>query len=161
MVRSSRLAVAAALCVVSLGLGWSSSMFSTGYQTAGMNVVTTYTTPFSDDVSLGLQYMPGWWIGGDPFRTRKGHDTDVRVVLVPAAVVLGLAARRPSPSARLARASRIAVVAIGVLALVAVSRGMYAAAMSMIVAFGAAAPVVWPERWLRRAPRGVRAAVRG
>lgn len=161
MSRAGRLLAAAALCVVALGLGWSTSMASTGYQTPGTNISTLQIEPFSDDLSLGLTYMPGWWVEGDPFRTRKGHAADVRVVLVPAAVVLAVAARHGVGSPAVARGLRIAVGALAVLALVALSRGMYAAMASMVAALALAGPVVFPRAGARWVPRRFQPAERG
>ncbi|QGG96426.1 hypothetical protein [Actinomarinicola tropica] len=150
---SSRLRAAAALCVVSLGLGWSTSLASLGYQTPGMNLSTTYVSPISGDLDIGSTYVPGWWVAGDPLRTAKGHESDVRVVLVPAALVLAAAAQRRVRSAQLARATRVAVAAIAILVLVALSRGMLAAAASMVVALALAAPEVSSHPLVRRSSR--------
>lgn len=137
---SARLLAAAALCVVSLGLGWSSSLSLTGYMTPGMNLTTTYVSPVTGDASIGFTYTPGWWVGGDPFGARRGFESDVRVVLVPAALALAVAARHPDE--RSWRAARIALWALVAISVLALGRGMLAAAISTVAAVVVAAPAV-------------------
>ncbi|MGY6501118.1 MAG: hypothetical protein ACXIVQ_09550 [Acidimicrobiales bacterium] len=129
--------------MVSLGLGWAHSSGSLGYMTGGMVLPTSNISPVTGDISTGSQYVPGYWVEGDPMRTTSGHRSDVRVVLVPAAGVLALAANRRSETMR--RAGRAAVMALAVIGLLALGRGMQAAAISMALAVVLAAPVVWPS----------------
>ncbi len=146
MSASRRLLAAAAVCVVSLGLGWSPSWASMGHMTPGMSLSTLQPSIGSDDLTIGMTYVPGWWVPGDPMRTARGYETDARVVLVPAAVSLWLAAgRRPSPPS-IGRVARITVVALGVAGVVALGRGMVGAAVSAAVVVALAGPVLWPER---------------
>lgn len=140
MSASARLLAAAALCLASLGLGWSSSLSLTGYMTPGMNLSTTYISPVTGDISTGFTYTPGWWVRGDPFGAARGHESDVRVVLVPAALVLAAAVRRPDE--RTWRAARIAVWALVAITILALSRGMLAAALSTAAAVLLAAPAL-------------------
>ncbi len=144
---TTRLVLAAVVCAVSLGLGWQASRASTGYQTPGMVLPTTNVAIGSDDLWIGSQYYPGYWVEGDPMRARRGFEADVRVVLVPAALALAWVSQvRSEKSVRVARVAMIALAAIGLQAL---GRGMVAAALSVVVVLVLAAPAVGPD-WLRR-----------
>lgn len=137
-----RLQLAAVLVVLCLGLGWGSSLALTGYLTPGSTMVTTSYNWYSDSLDLTTTYMPGFFVDGDPFAARKGYESDVRVILVPAAGILAWAARRRTAlSLRLVRAATIALAATAALAL---SRSMTAASLVALVAAGLAASVAWP-----------------
>lgn len=146
--------MAALLCAVSLGLGWEASRSSLGYQTPGLLLPTTQISPVSGDLITGSHYYPGSWVAGDPMRTQRGFRSDVRVVLVPAAVILMLVSQRLTDSTlRLARATLVALAIVGVQAL---GRGMVASALVVAMALALAGPIV-ASPWLRWFPYAAKA----
>jgi hypothetical protein len=151
--RAGRLYAAAALLVVALGLGWGGTVEG-GYVAPGLLLPTTYVSPISGDVSVGSQYFAGYYVPG--FQDGiAGYESDVRIVLLPAAAVLWFAARRRTPVTR--RLARIATGAIGVLLVLALSRGMAASALVMIGALALVLPVTAPDVLARLRRRSARA----
>lgn len=138
-----RLSAAAAICVVSLGLAWGSAL-DFGLQ-MGLTLPTSYVGV--DGYLQTSVSTPYWYYGADGIEVLPGSRSDVRAVLVPAALILGWAAvHRTDLTRRLTRGAGFALVG---LFLVACSRGMTAAAVSMVAASWLVAPVVWPS-WSRR-----------
>jgi hypothetical protein len=130
-----RLALAAALCVLPLGLVWSTSP---GFLTAGYIIygdcsysVETYCT---NDA-----YVPGYYVPGSRI---LGADASARVFLVFAAVVLGLAALRTRTEA-LKRVVRAATVAAGIAFVLAVSQRATLTIACLAGALGLVVPLVW------------------
>jgi hypothetical protein len=130
-----RLALAAALCVLPLGLVWSASA---GFLTSGYIIygdcsysVETYCT--------NDYYVPGYYLPGSRV---LGADVPARVFLVFAAVVLGLAAirARTELTRRLVRA---ATVATGIALVVAVSQRATLPIACLAGALALVAPLVW------------------
>lgn len=139
-----RLLVAALVCAIALGLGWEASRSSTGYLNPGLVLPTTWVSPVSGDLIVGSQYYPGAWVAGDPMRTRRGFQSDARVVVVPASVaLLAVSRQRTELRVRLARAALVALAVVGFQAL---TRGMVAPALAMALAVGLAAPAL-VEGW--------------
>lgn len=141
---NARLVAASLVCVLALGLGWQSSRASLGYLNPGLVLPTSNISPVTGDVWAGSQYYPGAWVEGDPMRAQRGFRSDVRVVLVPSAGVLWWAARARSDQAR--RAARVALAALVVIGVMALGRGMVAAAISTAVVVWLAGPVLWQGR---------------
>ncbi len=136
---ASRLLAAAAVCLVSLGLVWSSSL-DFGPQ---LGLTLPYTYLGADGYYYTTPSATYLYYGADGVALVPGFRSDVRAILVPAVLVLGWAAtHRTDLTRRLARGT---VVAMGALFLVACSRGASGAAISMVVAIALALPVVWPE----------------
>ncbi len=146
-----RLALAALVCVLALGLGWRGA---SGRLLPGLILPTTTISPVTGDLWMGTHYYPGRWIEADPMRAPRGHESDVRVVLVPAAVALGLLAHGRTHERE--RVARVAVLALAGIGLVAAGRGMPAAALAMALAVWLAAPVVGSVpvvgRWVSASP---------
>lgn len=147
-----RLMVAALICVVSLGLGWEASRSSTGYLTPGLIMATNRISPITGDLVMDSQFIPGSWVEGNPMRTRRGFQSDVRVVLVPAAVILALMARDAVKGERSLRLARVAIVALAVIAVRALMRGQLAPALAMAAVLLLAAPAIGPP-WLSERAR--------
>lgn len=141
---SRRLLLAAGLCVVSLGLAWGATSASTGYVTPGMTLPTTYVSPLDGTLTVNSIYVAGQYVEGDPQRAARGAASDVRVVLVPAAAVFVVAATRQTLATR--RATRVAVAALAVVAVVGVARGMAQGALPVAVAVALVAPAVRGRR---------------
>lgn len=129
--------VAAIACVLSLGVGWSTSFGSMGHQTPGLLLPYTFIG-VDGDMYVGQNYYPGYWAEGDPYRAARGAESSERVILVPLAVALGWAATDRTGRSR--QVARPAAVAFGVLAVLSASRGMPAATATMVVGL----VVVWP-----------------
>lgn len=130
MSTGARLLAAAALCVVSLGIGWAGNMSSDGYLTTGYYTYGAYA-----DTSY---YTPGYFVEGDPLDATPGAGADVRVVLVPAAAAFAWAVRHRTVASR--RAARIAVWALVAVVAIGLSRGMTGGALVA----GSAAALAWP-----------------
>jgi len=130
-----RLSVAAALCVLPLGLVWSAT---SGILTPGFTIYgdcsysyEVYCTPDA--------YIPGSYIPGADV---LGAQATARVFLVFAAVVLAYAAvGTRTPFAR--RLVRAATVAIGVALALAVSARAVAAVVCLLAALALVAPAAW------------------
>ncbi len=138
-----RLYAAAALCFLSLGVAWRTSL-DFGPQMG-------WTLPYSYLGADGYYYTaPSYgyvYYGAEGVEVVNGFRSDERVVLVPAAVALTVAARRRTRSTR--RAARAAVIGLVALAAIACSRGRVPAAVIMLGALWLAVPVVYPERLAR------------
>lgn len=135
---SARLALAAALTVLPLGLVWSSTsgFLTTGiYLTGNCGYVDyVYCTPDS--------YIPGSYIPGGHV---LGAQASARVFLVFAALVLGFAARRTRTEAS-KRLVRVATGALGIALALAVSQRAPLAIACLIGALVLVVPLVWPRR---------------
>lgn len=151
---SVRLALAAALCVVSLGVGWGATPGSEGYVTPGYIVPNGSVSPVTGEYSVGPgQYYAGTFIPGTPGAESPGYESDARVLLVPALVGLVLAARRRTGDDRAIRLARRSTVALAVAAVLAVgTAATTAAVVATIGALVLAASVTWPPltRWVGR-----------
>lgn len=136
---SVRLGLAAALCVLPLGLVWSTTA---GLLTPG--IILSGNCGYVDyEYCTPDQYLPGSYIPGDHL---LGADVSARLFLVFAAVALGYAAVRTRTAAT-KRLVRAATVATGIaLALATAQRAM----LSVVCLVGALALVV-PLAW--RSPR--------
>jgi len=134
----ARLAVGAALCVLPLGLVWSTSP---GFLTSGFLIygdcgysVEEYCTTDS--------YLPGAYIPGSHI---VGAQATVRVFLVFAALVLAYAAARTrTPATK--RLVRAATGAIGVALALALSQRAVLTVACLAVALGLVVPLVWRSR---------------
>ena len=141
-----RLYGAAALCFLSLGMAWRTSLdfgpqmgWSLPYSYMGSDGYY-YTAP-----SYGFVYY-----GAEGVEVVQGFRSDERAVLVPAAAALAVAASRRTRSTR--RGAKAAVIGIAALAAIACSRGRVPAAVTMIGALWLAVPVVAPE-WVAKLGR--------
>ena len=130
-----RLALAAVLCVLPLGLVWSTT---TGFLTAGYIIygdcsysVETYCTTDT--------YIPGYYLPGSRI---LGADASARVFLVFAAFVLAYAALR-TRTATTKRLVRAATVATGIALVLAVSQRATLTIACLAGALALAVPLVW------------------
>lgn len=143
----SRLLLAAALTLTSLGMTWSAQESTT---TAGYVTPSFCTTTYDGylDCTYG-GYAPGVFVPGVDGR---GFEAPARVLLVPALAALAVASRRRTPTTeRLVRAAAWALAGAAVLA---VGTGSAAGAPIVTVAAAlAAASVAWPGLVARAAPR--------
>lgn len=141
-----RLYAAAALCFLSLGMAWRTSL-DFGPQMG-------WTLPSSYMGADGYYYTaPSYgfvYYGAEGVEVVQGFRSDERAVLVPAAVVLAVAATVRTRSTR--RAAKAALIGVAALAAIACSRGRVPAAVTMIGALWLAVPVVVPD-WIARLGR--------
>lgn len=157
MRQSTRLLIAAALCVVGLGLPWGRSAAYTGWFSTRLALVPSfdwYDYGGTLDTVIVSDYHPG-----DPRAAAPGRASDERVVLVPAAVAFALAAVRPSSMAR--RSARVATVALAVIAVLGLARGIPGGPLVAIMGVALAASALdWRhprfvafQQWLMRGSR--------
>lgn len=148
----SRLLLAAALTLTSLGMTWSAqeSTSTAGYVTPSF-CTTTYDGYL--DCTYG-GYTPGVFVPGVD---QRGFESSARVLLVPALVALAVASRRRTRAAeRLVRGAAFALAGASVLAV-----GIGSAAGAPIVTVAAAlsaASVAWPGGIGRSTGRAATAA---
>jgi hypothetical protein len=138
-----RLWAAAGLCILPLGLVWSTT---TGFLTPGMTVYGTCGHADSgfctSDIYLRGSYRPGQHV--------LGSETSARVFLIFAAVVLVFAAIR----ARTAFTRRLVRAATGGLGIVVALALAYRATLTLVcaaLALALVAPLVWTAADRRRA----------
>ena len=142
-----RLAVAAGLSALPLGLVWSTSP---GFLTPGFLIYgdCDYSV---EEVCTQNTYVPGAYIPGGHF---VGAQASSRVFLVFAALVLLLAATRVrTPLTK--RLVRAATGALGIALALAVSQRAVSTLACLSLALGLVAPLVWrtPRSWpARRRP---------
>lgn len=140
---SGRLLAAAALLLVGLGFGWGGTAGQTGYLSPGFVLPTGYVSPITGEYSPGTGiFIPGTYVPGYQDGI-KGYESDVRIVLVPAAAMLWAASRRRTELTR--RLARVATGLSVVLLVLALSRGMSASALLMAAVLALAAPVTVPD----------------
>lgn len=141
-----RLLAASALCLLSLGMAWRTSL--------DFGLQMGWTLPYSYQGADGYYYTQisrGFlYYGADGVEVLHGYRSDARVVLVPVAAALAVASIRRTRGTR--RAARAAVVGMVALVAVAFSRGRVPAAVTMVGALWLAAPVVCPD-WIGRLGR--------
>lgn len=150
---ATRLIVAAAIAAGLLGLSWLPGDYGTGDLTPGM-VLTSLTTDLNGDLVLTSDYVPGIYSVGLPGSPIVGSQTDVRVLLVPAAAALALAAFRRTRTTR--RGAQLAIGALLIAALLGISSGAAIPAGLCVTAAGLAASVLWPDLATRVRPRAER-----
>jgi hypothetical protein len=131
-----RLWVAAALCLVPLGLVWSrtASQFTIGYTIYGTCSYAEPGTYCTEDA-----YVPGTFTPGSSLH---GFSTSARVFLVFAAVVLAWVASQPRTSDT-RRWARLAVIGIIIALVLSVSARSTASIACLLAALGLAGPPVW------------------
>ena len=133
---TSRLWLAVLLCIVPLGLVWQTD-------------VTPGTTLYGDcGYSDGSLCVPDAYLPGSVSSTTIAQSP-LRVFLLTGIVLLALCACTPRTEAT-RRLARIAVVAIGLGAVLAASHGSSRALVSMLAALALAGPPAWqrPDRAL-------------
>lgn len=130
-----RLAAGAALCVLPLGLVWSTSygFFSYGYVLYGDCAYS------SDTVCTPDTYVPGAYLPGSDV---VGAQATARVFLVFAACVLVFAATRLRTAAT-KRLVRAATGSIGIALALAVAQRAVSPTACLAFALGLVAPLVW------------------
>lgn len=147
-----RLLVAAALCIVPMGLVWSTSV-TPGFITPGM------VGPSSCDAdgycAPGI-YTPGVYVAGISILEHVSQ-APVRLFLVVAAVVFVVAAVRVrTPATR--RLVRIATVLLGIAAVLALGQRAVVPLGCVVLALALVVPLVWriprPTALARRQPAG-------
>lgn len=132
--RRSRLWVASALVLLSLGVTWATTSGTSGFLSPGTTILTNQFNAGTGDLDLVPQYAPGFYVSGSPGTAIAGYASDARVGLVAALVALGWALARPSQRTR-----RATLAAAGVLvacALWGIGQGLV---QGPILALGAAA----------------------
>ncbi|MDT4940850.1 MAG: hypothetical protein QOJ34_939 [Pseudonocardiales bacterium] len=130
-----RLALAAALCVLPLGLVWSTSA---GFLTSGYVIYGDcgYT---ADEYCTTDSYVPGYYLPGSRV---LGADASARVFLVFAALVLGYIAVRTRTAAT-RRLARAATVSAGIALALAVSQRATLTIACLAGALLLVVPLVW------------------
>lgn len=131
------LLLAAALCAVGLGVVWQTTVETTGQVTTGTPILVNRYNWSTESLDLEVDYLPGYYVPGDPRAGLHGYEADVRIVLAPAVVVLAWAAVRPGPGIRRAAA----VVAVGLVACAVVA--LSDRRVVPLVLAGAAAGLAW------------------
>ena len=133
-----RLAAGAALCVLPLGLVWSTSP---GFFTPG-TVIYGDCDYSVEEICTPDYYIPGAYISGSHF---VGAQSTARVFLVFAALVLAYAAvRTRTPATR--RLVRAGTVAVGIALALAMSQRAVLTLACLAVALVLVAPLVWNSR---------------
>jgi hypothetical protein len=131
----ARLAVGAALCLLPLGLVWSTSA---GFLTAGY-VIYGDCAYSVDEVCTPDYYVPGSYIPGSHI---TGAQATARVFLIFAALVLAYAASRTrTPTTK--RLVRAATGAIGIALALALSQRAVLTLACLSFALVLVAPLVW------------------
>ena len=131
----SRLAVSAALCVLPLGLVWSTSP---GFLTSGF-VIYGDCGYSAEEYCTTDSYIPGAYIPGSHI---VGAQATARVFLVFAALVLACAAARTrTPATK--RLVRAATGAIGIALALALSQRAVLTLACLAIALGMVGPLVW------------------
>jgi hypothetical protein len=139
-----RLALGAVLCVLPLGLTWSTSP---GFLTAGY-VIYGDCAYSVDEVCTPDAYIPGSYLPGTHI---VGAQATARIFLVFAAFVLAQAAARTrTPAAK--RVVRAATVAIGIALALALSQRAVSTVACLSLALVLVAPLVWRARTTGRNP---------
>lgn len=143
---STRLLLAAALCVASLGVGWGATSESEGYVTSGYIVPNGYVSPITGEYSPGAgQYYAGSYVPGTPGAESPGFESDARVLLAPAMVGLVLAVRKRTGTRRSTQVARWSTIALAAAAALAIgTAATTAAVVATVAAFVVAASVTWP-----------------
>jgi hypothetical protein len=130
-----RLAVSAALCVLPLGLVWSTSP---GFLTAGY-VIYGDCAYSVEEVCTTDTYIPGGYLPGSHI---VGAQATARVFLVLAALVLAYAAARTrTPTTK--RLVRAATGAIGIALALALSQRAVLTLACLAIALALVVPLVW------------------
>lgn len=144
------LIVAAAISAGLLGLSWFPGALGTGHLSPGI-VLTGTTTDVYGDLVLTSDYVPGIYSTGLPGSPIAGYQADVRVLLVPAAAALALAAFHRTRLMR--RAAQLAVGALLIAAVLGISHGAAVPAGLCVTAAALAASALRPGLATRRQPR--------
>lgn len=143
MSASLRITVALGLVVLSMGLGWTSNRSATGYLSGGYTT-SGLTIDIFGDLVMTTNYMPGYFIEGDPLQATRGFESDMRIVLVPAAFTLAWTLKRRGVVPR--KAFTATAIVLGIVGLWGLSGGIV---QGPLVA-AAAALLVWSVALDRR-----------
>lgn len=136
-----RLALAAALALVSLGLVWRVDAGTPGMFMGGLQLTNQYN-PYTGNLDLVTQYNPiSNYLPGSPGAVVYGNQVPMRVVLVPAAVALLVASRLRGRAGR--RLARLAVIGLTVATAFALAERATSPAIACAVAVALAGSTLW------------------
>lgn len=117
-----RLGLALGAVLLALGVAWTTTSGTAGYLTPGVTSVTNQVNLATGELDLVTQYTPGFYMAGTQGSPVPGYQAEVRVALVPAALVLGWALLQPSTRSR--SAGRVVAVLLAACALWGVGHGL-------------------------------------
>ena len=92
--------------VISLGSTWAFTAPTPGIGGGGTTILVNQFNPSTGDLDLVPSYLPTPIFGGNPGQEVAGYADDVRVLLVPAVVLLGLAVISPGDAQRARKHAR-------------------------------------------------------